>query len=106
MDKVGTIAVTGANGHVGSHLAPELARRGYTVRPLTRVDGDVGDREAMLRALDGVRAAYFLVHALGAAGEFEAEERRGAREFAAAARERGLERIVYLGGIAHEETLS
>jgi uncharacterized protein YbjT (DUF2867 family) len=60
----------------------------------------------MLRALEGVRAAYFLVHALGAAGEFEAEERRGAREFAAAARERGLERIVYLGGIAHEETLS
>jgi uncharacterized protein YbjT (DUF2867 family) len=106
VDKTGTTAVTGAAGHVGSHLAAELARRGYTVRPLTRNDGDVADRDAMRRALEGVTTAYFLVHSLGVAGGFEAEERRGAREFAAAARECGLERIVYLGGIAHEDTLS
>jgi uncharacterized protein YbjT (DUF2867 family) len=100
------VAVTGANGHVGSHLARELARRGRSVRRLTRNDGDVGDREAMFAALDGVSAAYYLVHSLGAAGGFEQEERRAAREFAAAARERGLERIIYLGGIAHDEKLS
>ncbi len=100
------IAVAGATGHVGSHLAEELARRGHTVRPLTSNDGDVADRAAMRRALEGVETAYFLVHSLGIAGGFEEQERRGAREFAAAARERGLERIVYLGGIAHEEKLS
>ena len=106
MDKSGTIAVTGASGHVGERLAAELARRGLTVRPLTRNDGDVADREAMRRALEGVRAAYYLVHGLASGADFEAEERRGAREFAAAAREQGVERLVYLGGIVHSDGLS
>jgi uncharacterized protein YbjT (DUF2867 family) len=101
----GTIAVTGAAGHVGSRLATALAERGRTVRPLTRNDGDVGDRAAMLRALEGVEAAYYLVHGLDSA-DFEAEERRGAREFAAAARDCGVARLIYLGGIVHDEDLS
>jgi uncharacterized protein YbjT (DUF2867 family) len=105
MDETGTIAVTGAAGHIGGRLATALAARGHTVRPLTRADGDVGDRAAMLRALDGVVTAYYLVHGLDSA-DFEAEERHAAREFAAAARERGLARLIYLGGIVHEENLS
>ena len=106
MDKSGTIAVTGAGGHVGGRLADALGHAGYDVRRLTRADGDVGDREAMRRALDGARAAYYLVHALGSGSGFEAEERHAAREFAAAARECGLERLVYLGGIVHTDDLS
>lgn len=106
MDKSSTIAVTGAGGHVGSRLTDALRERGHTVRALTRDDGDVGDRQAMNAALEGVDAAYYLVHSLTAAGEFEAEERRDAREFAAAARDRGLGRLVYLGGIVHTDELS
>ncbi|HET8528854.1 MAG TPA: NAD-dependent epimerase/dehydratase family protein [Gaiellaceae bacterium] len=100
------VAVTGARGHVGGRLADELERRGEDVRRLTREDGDVADRAAMLAALDGVDAAYYLVHSLASAGEFAEEERGGAREFAAAARERGVGRLVYLGGIVHDEALS
>ncbi len=100
------MAVTGAAGHVGSRLVETLRERGYAVRALTRDDGDVGDRKAMLAALDGVDAAYYLVHSLTAAGEFEAEERLDAREFAAAARECGVQRLVYLGGIVHTDQLS
>ena len=106
MDKTWTVAVTGASGHVGGRLATELARRGRLVRPLTRNDGDVADRAAMLAALDGVEAAYYLVHSLGSGSDFEEEERRGAREFAGAARERGLRRLVYLGGIVHTDDVS
>jgi uncharacterized protein YbjT (DUF2867 family) len=106
MDKSRTIAVTGAAGHVGSRLAETLREQGYPVRALTREDGDVGDRKSMLAALDGVDAAYYLVHSLDAAGEFAAQERRDAREFAAAARECGVERLVYLGGIVHTDELS
>jgi uncharacterized protein YbjT (DUF2867 family) len=100
------VAVTGASGHVGGRLAGELERRGHDVRALTRKDGDVGDRDAMLAALEGMEAAYYLVHSLTAAGAFAEEERRGARTFAEATRERGVGRIVYLGGIVHDDDLS
>lgn len=105
MDKIRTVAVTGASGHVGGALVDALGPAGYDVRALTRAEGDVADREAMLRALDGVDVAYYLVHGL-AGDDFEATERRGAREFAAAARERRLRRLVYLGGIVHADDLS
>jgi uncharacterized protein YbjT (DUF2867 family) len=106
MDKNWTVAVTGAAGHVGSRLADALGARGLDVRALTRDDGDVGDREAMRAALAGVDAAYYLVHSLGDSGDFAETERRNAREFGAAARECGLQRLIYLGGIVHDDDLS
>ena len=106
MDKNWTVAVTGAAGHVGARLVEALDARGLATRPLTRENGDVGDRAAMLAALEGVDAAYYLVHSLGDSGDFEETERRNAREFGAAARERGLQRLVYLGGIVHADDLS
>jgi uncharacterized protein YbjT (DUF2867 family) len=60
----------------------------------------------MLEELDGVDAAYYLVHSLGAAGGFGDEERRAAETFASAARERGVARLIYLGGIVPEGELS
>lgn len=100
------VAVTGAAGHVGGKLSDELERRGLDVCRLTRADGDVADRDAMLTALDGIEAAYYLVHSLGSGGGFEEEERRGAREFSTAARECGVGRLIYLGGIVHADDLS
>lgn len=101
-----TIAVTGSAGHVGGRLVAELTASDRLVKPLTRADGGVGDREAMLAALEGVEAAYYLVHSLARAGEFAEEERSDAEVFAAAARECGVERLVYLGGIVHGDDLS
>ena len=52
-------------------------------------------------ALDGVEVAYYLVHSMGrgADDDFAARDQQGAENFAAAAAEAGVKRIVYLGGL-------
>nr|WP_296063970.1 SDR family oxidoreductase [uncultured Actinoplanes sp.] len=105
--------VTGATGYIGGRLAPRLLEAGQQVRCLTRstgrmrdvpwvtraevVEGDLTDRESLRAAFDGVDVAYFLVHSLGRR-DFEELDRRAAHNFAEAAREAGVSRIVYLGG--------
>ena len=112
-----TILVAGATGHVGSRLVPELVGRGHRVRALSRGDqepsagveparGDVLDRASLDGAMRGVRAAYYLVHGLGDADDLEETERTGAENFAAAAKEARVQRLIYLGGLAHGEGLS
>ena len=112
-----TVLVAGATGHVGSRLVPELVRTGRTVRALSRGEqedadgvewhvGDVAERESLDAALDGVDAAYYLVHGLADTDDLEEVEHEGARTFAAAAKAAGVERVVYLGGLAHGDDLS
>lgn len=107
-----TALVAGASGHVGSRLVRALEQRGIEVRAVSRsggeglIVGDVADRGSMLELLWGVDVAYYLVHSLGLAGKFEEDERRAAETFAAAARDRGVGRLVYLGGIVHDDDLS
>jgi uncharacterized protein YbjT (DUF2867 family) len=108
--------VTGATGFVGGCLARALRRRGSEVRGLVRdrrraADlerdgielhvGDVLDRKSLSGAGAGVDVAYYLVHGMGrgAEGDFEERERSSARNFAQMARDEGVERVVYLGGL-------
>jgi uncharacterized protein YbjT (DUF2867 family) len=64
------------------------------------VRGDVFDREALLRAMEGCGAAFYLVHSMLAAGEeYAQQDRILAHRFASAADAARLERIVYLGGL-------
>ena len=67
--------------------------------------GDVLDRGSLSCALDGCGAAYYLVHSMGG-GErgFEERDRQAAENFARAAAEVGVERIVYLGGLGKGQT--
>ena len=105
----GDVLVSGASGFVGSHLVPALARAGHVVRAMTRnpqryrgegtpVAGDVNDPAGLRRALEGARAAYYLVHSLDSA-DFERRDARAARNFARAAADAAVEQIVYLGGL-------
>ncbi len=113
--------VTGASGYVGGRLVPELERRGRRVRCLARrpehvrprvgaatevVAGDLLDAASLKAALLGVDAACYLVHSMGSRGDFEAEDRQAAANFAAAASTAGVRRIVYLGGLGREPGLS
>ncbi|MFF8449688.1 SDR family oxidoreductase [Streptomyces leeuwenhoekii] len=107
--------VTGATGYIGGRLVPELLADGHRVRCLARspgrlrdqpwageveaVRGDATDPASVAAALRGVDVAYYLVHALGTGGGFEETDRRAARIFGERAREAGVRRVVYLGGL-------
>ena len=97
---------------------PALEARGYRVRCLARrpefllnrfapatriVGGDVLNPGSLRSALDGVHTAYYLVHSMGASGDFEEQDRVGAGNFARAALDRGVRRVIYLGGLGGRE---
>jgi uncharacterized protein YbjT (DUF2867 family) len=64
------------------------------------VELDVNRRDTVERAMRGARAAIYLVHAMGGGPGYEERECAAARGFAQTAARAGLERIVYLGGVA------
>jgi uncharacterized protein YbjT (DUF2867 family) len=106
------VLVTGASGAIGSRLVPHLERAGHELRALARdparvhadipvVTGDLVTGIGLEEALDGIEAAYYLVHSMESSqdGTFEAREVVAAQRFADAAYAAGVERIVYLGGL-------
>jgi uncharacterized protein YbjT (DUF2867 family) len=109
-----TVLLTGATGFVGSAVRPALAAMGWRVRCLTRdatqarvrqpavdwVEGNVGDASSCARALDGCHAALYLVHGIGEGADYQRREVAAATTFGQAAATAGVERIVYLGGVA------
>jgi uncharacterized protein YbjT (DUF2867 family) len=109
-----SLLLTGATGFVGGAARPALAREGWRVRCLTRdagraktreptldwVQGDVGDEASCARALDGCQAALYLVHGIGEGPDYHRHEVMAASTFSKAAAAAGVERIVYLGGVA------
>jgi uncharacterized protein YbjT (DUF2867 family) len=111
------ILLTGATGYIGGRLLPVLEASGRPLRCLARrpehlrarahptteiVTGDVLSGEGLETALQGIRVAYYLVHALGSAGSFVEEDRRAAENFGSAAAKAGIARIIYLGGLGDE----
>jgi len=70
------------------------------------VYGDVLEPDSVRGALAGVTAAYYLVHSMGGSGLFVDADRRGAENFAAAARASGVSRIIYLGGLGADRDVS
>ena len=70
------------------------------------VPGDLLQPASLGPAFAGVETALYLVHAMQSGREFERLESQAARNFARAAREAGVGRIVFLGGLAHGSDLS
>lgn len=118
----GLILLTGATGYVGGRLLSLLQQQGIPVRCVTRrpealqgrvdattevVRGDVTDPQSLQPAFKGVESAYYFVHSMGDNRDFESQDRIAAENFAKAATEAGVRRLVYLGGLGNpDEKLS
>jgi len=114
MDRRNLILLTGGTGYVGGRLLQSLENQGYHLRCLARrpqvlrgrvgvntevVLGDCFEPESLGAALAGVHTAYYLVHSMGAAKSFEEKDRQAASNFAKAAHQAKVQRIIYLGGL-------
>ena len=80
------ILVTGSTGYIGGRLVPRLIEQGYHIRCLVRdparlqahawlrdveiVAGDVLQPDSLVPAMQGVSAAYYLVHSMSSGSDF------------------------------------
>ena len=110
-----TILVTGATGYIGGRLVPRLLQEGQRVRVMVRsrpralgrpwsdqvevAVGDVLNPQTLSEALAGVDCAYYLIHSMSSGPDFHERDIQAARAFGQAAREAGVDRIIYLGGL-------
>jgi len=116
------ILLTGATGYIGSQLMEKLlqdknVRLRLFVRNAGKVKESVGsgvevyegstfDKDSLPKALEGMDVAYYLIHSMGAKGDFEELDRISAENFREACISAGVKRIIYLGGLGKKETAS
>ncbi len=116
-----SILVTGATGYVGGRLVTRLLRAGYCVRVLLRgsaarldgrpwkddveiISGDILAPETLGSALEGIDAAYYLIHSMGGHRKIGELDVWAAKNFARAAANAGVRRIIYLGGLGDADS--
>ncbi|MDX9755206.1 MAG: NAD(P)H-binding protein, partial [bacterium] len=112
------ILLTGVTGYIGGRLLPVLVQNGVRVRCMARnpaylahqvganievVAGDVMNPVSLAEAMRGVHTAYYLIHSMSGAPNFEESDRTAARNFVRAAAQAGVKRIIYLGGLGNPE---
>jgi uncharacterized protein YbjT (DUF2867 family) len=114
------ILVTGVTGYIGGRLIPPLLGSNYSVRVLVRdparlqgrtwadqvdiIQGDVLKPETLSPAMNGVTAAYYLIHSMSGSDDFHQRDLIAASNFSNAAKLAGVNQIIYLGGLGDPET--
>jgi len=116
------ILLTGATGYIGRRLQEKLltdesVRLRLFVRNSRKVQAGPGDRVepfegntldkgSIAKGLEGIEVAYYLIHSMGAGGDFSRLDRESARNFLEACIAQKVKRIIYLGGLGQKDTAS
>jgi uncharacterized protein YbjT (DUF2867 family) len=115
-----SILLTGASGFVGGALLPALTEGG-SIRCLVRnasrlgdsyrslaVEADLSDAESLAPVLEGMDEVYYLVHSMepGGGQGFAERDRIAAENYVRVARDAGVRRTIYLGGIGADDDSS
>src|SRR5579864_8591215 len=110
------VLVSGASGYIGRQLADKLSAAGHEVTCMVRnaarapqfhrpqikfVEANALQAETLPPALKGIEVAYYLIHSMSGKVEgFELRDRQAAHNFATAAKQCRVQRVIYLGGLA------
>ncbi len=108
------IAVAGGTGFVGTELIRSLndehetvsISRGESEEADISVEADVTKREEYVEELQDAEVAYYLVHGMASEGDLTEIERNCAEGFRDACTEAGIDRVIYLTGMEHDEEVS
>jgi len=98
-------------------LVPRLLALGHEVRCFARnaarlegrfpgatiVEGDLFEESNLREACAGIDVAYYLIHSMGDSDRFAELDHDAAARFGRIARECGVKRIVYLGGLGSDD---
>ncbi|WNO09557.1 DUF2867 domain-containing protein [Teredinibacter sp. KSP-S5-2] len=108
------VLVLGASGYIGTYLTPELAKKGFTVRASARnkevlaarewnevelVEADALSPHTLNKALTGIDTVFYLIHSMASGKKFAEIDKQAAQNFAKAAKEKGVKKVIYLGGL-------
>lgn len=108
------IAVAGGTGFVGTELIRSLndnhetvsISRGESEEADISVKADVTKKEEYVEELEDTEVAYYLIHGMASKGDLSEIERNCAEAFRDACTEAGIDRVIYLTGMEHEEEVS
>jgi len=116
------VLLTGATGYIGRRLKEKLledenvqlrlfVRNKRKIRDKHKdqieiYEGDTFHTTSLRQALEGIDVAYYLIHSMGAKGDFKELDRLSAENFLDACLKARVKRIIYLGGLGEKQTAS
>jgi uncharacterized protein YbjT (DUF2867 family) len=117
------ILLTGATGYIGKRLLPLLVEQGHdviccvrdkarfnppkSIKPkITIIQIDLLDKESLQNIPQNIDGAFYLVHSMSAASNYEILEEESAINFREALNKTKASHVVYLSGICNEIKLS
>lgn len=116
------VLLTGSTGYIGRRLKEKLledknvqlrlfVRNKRKIREKSKdqieiYEGDTFHIDSLQHALEGIEVAYYLIHSMGAKGDFKELDRLSAENFLDACLKAKVKRIIYLGGLGEKQTAS